>query len=86
METLQVRLTILTQQIHKRINSNPIVSVFQDIPLSLTLQQAVEAFEKQFILRTLEQHHWNKSQTAQTLGIGRKTLYRKMQQLGLLKS
>ncbi len=48
------------------------------------LQEAVEAFEKQFLLKALEQHRWNKVQTAKALGIGRKTLYRKMKQFDLM--
>ncbi len=51
---------------------------------SKNLQEAVEAFEKQLLLRTLEQHHWHKIQTAQALDIGRNTLYRKMKQFDLL--
>jgi DNA-binding NtrC family response regulator len=48
------------------------------------LQEILEAFEKQVLLKALEQHRWHKVQTAQTLGIGRKTLYRKMKQFGLM--
>jgi len=49
-----------------------------------TLQEILEAFEKQVLLKALEQHRWHKVKTAQTLGIGRKTLYRKMKQFGLM--
>lgn len=48
------------------------------------LQKALDTFEKTFLTKVLEQHHWHKTQTAQALGIGRKTLYRKMKQFGLL--
>ena len=51
---------------------------------SQNLQEAVEAFEKQFLQNMLEYHRWHKSETAQALGIGRKTLYRKMKQFGLI--
>jgi two-component system response regulator AtoC len=44
----------------------------------------VAEFEKQVILRMLEQHHWHKGQTASALGIERKTLYRKMKKFNLL--
>ena len=50
---------------------------------SLTLQGAIEVFEKQFLIKMLEQHHWQKNRTAQALGIERKTLYRKMKKFGL---
>ncbi|MGE3276841.1 MAG: sigma 54-interacting transcriptional regulator [Vicinamibacterales bacterium] len=35
--------------------------------------------------RALEQHRWNESQTAKTLGISRTTLWRRMKRLGLLR-
>jgi DNA-binding NtrC family response regulator len=50
----------------------------------LTFHDAVEQFEKRLILNTLEQHHWHKTHTAETLGIPRSTLRRKMQKYGLL--
>ncbi len=84
MEMLQVRLTILTQQFRNRIQRKQNVSDTEVNPQFLTLHEAVEVFEKQFITQTLEQHHWHKVQTARVLGIGRKTLYRKMKQFGLM--
>lgn len=51
---------------------------------SQNFQEAVEAFEKQFLRKMLQQRRWHKSETAQALGIGRKTLYRKMKQFGLI--
>jgi transcriptional regulator with PAS, ATPase and Fis domain len=41
-------------------------------------QHIMEEFERKLILSVLEQHRWNKSKTAATLGIPRRTLYRKM--------
>jgi len=84
MDTLQVRVTILTQQFRNRVQRKPNVSDTEINQPSLTLHEAVDAFEKQFITRALEQHHWHKVQTARALGIGRKTLYRKMKQFDLL--
>ncbi len=84
MDTLQVRVTILTQQFRNRVQRKPNVSDTEVNQPSLTLHEAVDAFEKQCILQTLEHHHWRKVRTAQALGIGRKTLYRKMKQFGLL--
>ena len=54
------------------------------VDLRRPLADAVAEFEKQVILRMLEQHHWHKGQTAKALGIERKTLYHKMKKLGLL--
>ncbi len=50
----------------------------------LTLREALETFEKRFILTALEQHRWQKLQTAQALGLERKTLYRKMKKFDIL--
>jgi DNA-binding NtrC family response regulator len=50
---------------------------------SRTLKQALEAPERQIILEVLESNHWNRHATAETLGINRTTLYKKMKRLGL---
>jgi len=84
IEILQVRLTVITQQFRNRARHKQNVPDIEVNQQSLTLYEAVEAFEKQFITRALEQHHWHKVQTARALGIGRKTLYRKMKQFDLL--
>ena len=49
----------------------------------VSLNSALEAFEKQFIEETLERHKWKKGKTANLLGVSRKTLFRKMKQYGL---
>jgi DNA-binding NtrC family response regulator len=68
-----------------------------DLPLSLaaaapisaapaagrSLKQALEAPERQIILEVLESNNWNRHATAETLGINRTTLYKKMKRLGL---
>jgi DNA-binding NtrC family response regulator len=47
------------------------------------LRGALAEPERQIILRTLRDQHWNRSATAQQLGINRTTLYKKMKRLGL---
>lgn len=47
------------------------------------LRGALAEPERQIILRALRDHHWNRSLTAQRLGINRTTLYKKMKRLGL---
>ena len=47
------------------------------------LKAAVRDFERCHILDTLERHDWNRTRTAAVLGLGRKTLYLKMKQLGI---
>ncbi len=46
----------------------------------------LEANEKELIMRTLAEHDWHRRQTAEALGIDRKTLFRKMQKFGLNNS
>lgn len=48
-----------------------------------SLQEAVETFEKQVILRTLERNYWRRGASAAMLKIDRKTLLRKMKRHGI---
>jgi len=49
----------------------------------LRLHEAVEQLEKRLIVRTLDQHHWHRTNAATTLGIPRRSLLRKMKKYGL---
>ena len=55
----------------------------KQVPESTTLQQARAAYEKDFILKKLEEHRGNISRTADALGLERSHLYRKMKVLGI---
>ena len=48
-----------------------------------TLKEALEGPERQIILQSLRENNWNRNVTADTLGINRTTLYKKMKKLGL---
>jgi len=48
-----------------------------------TLKEALEGPERQIILQVLESNGWNRNATADTLGINRTTLYKKMKRLGI---
>jgi len=48
-----------------------------------TLQQARAAYEREFILKKLEENQGNVSRTAQAIGLERSHLYRKMRALGI---
>jgi two-component system, NtrC family, nitrogen regulation response regulator NtrX len=48
-----------------------------------TLHQARAAYERDFILKKLDENHGNVSRTAETLGLERSHLYRKMKSLGI---
>ena len=48
-----------------------------------TLHQARAAYERDYILKKLDENHGNVSRTAEVLGLERSHLYRKMKTLGL---
>jgi len=48
-----------------------------------TLKEALEGPERQIILDVLRSNDWNRNATADSLGINRTTLYKKMKRLGL---
>jgi len=48
-----------------------------------TLHEAREAYERDFILRKLEENQWNITHTAAALGLERSHLYRKLKSLGI---
>jgi len=48
-----------------------------------TLHEARSAYEREFILRKLQENRWNMTQTATVLGLERSHLYRKMKSLGI---
>jgi DNA-binding NtrC family response regulator len=49
----------------------------------MTLKEALAGPERQIILSVLRAHNWNRNLTAESLGINRTTLYKKMKRLGL---
>jgi two-component system, NtrC family, nitrogen regulation response regulator NtrX len=51
-----------------------------------TLHEARAAYEREFILRRLEENQWNMSKTASAIGLERTHLYRKMKSLGIAPS
>jgi len=48
-----------------------------------TLHEARAAYEREFILRKLEENQWNMTRSAAALGLERSHLYRKMKSLGI---
>ncbi|HEV8385701.1 MAG TPA: sigma-54 dependent transcriptional regulator [Candidatus Acidoferrales bacterium] len=48
-----------------------------------SLHEAREAYEREFILRKLEENQWNMTRTAAAVGLERSHLYRKMKSLGI---
>ncbi|MBP8707830.1 MAG: sigma-54-dependent Fis family transcriptional regulator [Caldisericia bacterium] len=52
---------------------------------TLSLSEAVKQFEKELILDALSKTNWNKTKTAEILGISRRSLFNKMRDFRLLK-
>ncbi|MGQ9497362.1 MAG: sigma-54-dependent transcriptional regulator [Desulfotomaculales bacterium] len=52
-------------------------------PRGATLREILDDVERSVILRTLREHNYNRSKTAQALGINRRTLYNKLKEYGL---
>jgi len=50
---------------------------------NVSLREAAQQFEKEHILQQLETCRWNRTRTAEILGIQRKTLYLKMKQFNI---
>jgi two-component system, NtrC family, nitrogen regulation response regulator NtrX len=48
-----------------------------------SLHEARSAYEREFVLRKLEENRWNMTKAAQALGLERSHLYRKMRTLGI---
>jgi two-component system nitrogen regulation response regulator NtrX len=51
-----------------------------------SLQEARSAYEREFVLRKLEENRWNMTKAASALGLERSHLYRKMRSLGIAPS
>ncbi|MGA8142900.1 MAG: sigma-54 dependent transcriptional regulator [Candidatus Acidiferrales bacterium] len=51
-----------------------------------SLQEARSAYEREFVLRKLEENRWNMTKAAGALGLERSHLYRKMRSLGIAPS
>jgi two-component system, NtrC family, nitrogen regulation response regulator NtrX len=51
-----------------------------------SLQEARSAYEREFVLRKLEENRWNMTKTATALGLERSHLYRKMRSLRIAPS
>ncbi len=51
----------------------------------LSLSRMHEKVEREYVLKALEKHRWNQGEAAQDLGIGRTSLWRKMEKYDLRK-
>lgn len=87
LRNIAERLIIMTPQKHIDIYDLPETILNRTLPLqskdgeTVSLHDAKEKFEKEFILQKLVEHKGSVSLAAQALGIERTNLYRKMKQL-----
>ena len=58
-------------------------SVSNNTHNNLTLREATERFQKNYIMRKLAENNWNVSKTADSLGIETSNLFKKMKRLGI---
>jgi two-component system nitrogen regulation response regulator NtrX len=87
LRNLVERLVIVCPQAHIEPHHLP-PELFRGVAESphhpySTLHEARSAYEREFILRKLQEHRWNMTQTATALGLERSHLYRKMKSLGI---
>ncbi|MBI5663523.1 MAG: sigma-54-dependent Fis family transcriptional regulator [Nitrospirae bacterium] len=61
----------------------PVKTIRPDYTAFKTLRDARENFEKEFILKRLQENSWNVSKTAEELDIERSNLHRKIKSLGI---
>ena len=73
--------TISATDLPRDITGGPSISM-QSVG-GKTLKEALEGPERQIILEVLESFNWNRNATADSLGVNRTTLYKKMKRLGL---
>src|ERR1700693_1619239 len=62
---------------------NPEISLDGPISLKKLTRQCVRELERKVILKVLQQHHWNRKQSARTLGISYRALLYKIRDAGL---
>jgi len=87
LRNLVERLVIVCPQAHIEPHHLP-PELFRGVAESphqpySTLHEARSAYEREFILRKLQENRWNMTQTASALGLERSHLYRKMKSLGI---
>ena len=49
----------------------------------VSLKEVVAGAEREYILWLLDRHKWNRSRVAGILGVDRRTLFRKIKELGI---
>ncbi len=84
LENVIERAVIFTEGDELSVQDLPFKGVEESEP-GEELREALRQFERQHILYCLRRHEFDKSTTAEHLGIGLSSLYRKMDELGIAK-
>jgi DNA-binding NtrC family response regulator len=70
----------------RNLNGRLLEIVDELVDQGLTLEQARQEFERQFITASLRSHDWNFCRSARSLGVHRNTLRNKLSSLGLTET
>jgi two-component system response regulator PilR (NtrC family) len=81
LENVIERAVIFSEGREIGVEDLPFASEGMTDDTSEDLKEAMRQFERQHILYCLQQHHYDKAETARYLGIGTSSLYRKMDDL-----
>ena len=84
LENVIERAVIFTDGDELGVDGLPFATVEENEP-GEELREALRQFERQHILYCLRRHEFDKNETAEHLGIGLSSLYRKMDELGISK-
>ena len=81
------RPSLYSNQLSGPFQAPPVMSTNSEgkrqVACSRTLSEALEGPEREIILEVLRANEWNRNVTADSLGINRTTLYKKMKKLGI---
>ncbi len=76
--TVERLMIMVRDDVIKEVDVRKVLTARTDYTSYTTLKEAREAFEKDFILKKLEENNWNISKTAENIGIDRTNFYRKL--------
>ncbi len=85
LENVIERAVIFAEDRDIELDDLPFQSVGADSDAGEDLKQAMMQFERQHIIYSLRRHNYDKAETAQRLGIGVSSLYRKLEELQIPK-
>ncbi len=90
LKNLIERIVIMNPQVRIDVRHLPLPATRRpaeidrrSLPQFASLQEARNAYEREYILKKLEESHGNVTKTAEILGLERSNLYRKMKALGI---